>query len=243
MESNIVEAVAVAGGVGIADFSVWGLFQRSDLVIKATMIILFVASFWSWTIIIDKWLKMRRLSSDAETFEENFWSGGSLEELYERLGTRPGDPMAAVFAAAMSEWRRSSSRGLATTDELRANLRERIERVMEVSLTREMERIERYMVFLASAGATAPFIGLFGTVWGIMNSFQAIAVAKDTNLAVVAPGLAEALFTTAMGLIVAIPAVAAYNKFSTDMTRYSQRLEGFAAEFSAILSRQLEEAK
>lgn len=243
MESNIVEAVAVAGGVGIADFSVWGLFQRSDLVIKATMVILFVASFWSWTIIIDKWIKLRRLASDAEKFEENFWSGGSLDELYERLGTKPGDPMAAVFAAAMSEWRRSSARGLASTDELQANLRERIERVMEVSLTREMERIERYMVFLASAGATAPFIGLFGTVWGIMNSFQAIAVAKDTNLAVVAPGLAEALFTTAMGLIVAIPAVAAYNKFSTDMTRYSQRLEGFAAEFSAILSRQLEEAK
>ena len=243
MESNIVEAVTVAGGVGIADFSVWGLFQRSDLVIKVTMIILFVASFWSWTIIIDKWLKLRRLAGDAEKFEENFWSGGSLDELYERLGTRPGDPMAAVFAAAISEWRRSSSRDLSATDELRSNLRERIERVMEVSLTREMERIERYMVFLASAGATAPFIGLFGTVWGIMNSFQAIAVAKDTNLAVVAPGLAEALFTTAMGLIVAIPAVAAYNKFSTDMSRYSQRLEGFGAEFSAILSRQLEEGK
>ena len=143
----------------------------------------------------------------------------------------------------MSEWRRSSARGLASSDSVQANLRERIERVMEVSLTREMERIERYMVFLASAGATAPFIGLFGTVWGIMNSFQAIAVAKDTNLSVVAPGLAEALFTTAMGLIVAIPAVAAYNKFSTDMSRYSQRLEGFAAEFGAILSRQLEEVK
>ena len=149
--------------------------------------------------------------------------------------------MAAVFSAGMSEWRRSSARGLASSDSVQANLRERIERVMEVSLTREMERIERYMVFLASAGATAPFIGLFGTVWGIMNSFQAIAVAKDTNLSVVAPGLAEALFTTAMGLIVA--AVAAYNKFSTDMSRYSQRLEGFAAEFGAILSRQLEEVK
>jgi biopolymer transport protein TolQ len=243
MESNIVEAVAVTGGVGIADFSVWGLFLRSDLVIKVTMIILFVASFWSWTIIIDKWIKLRRLASDAVKFEENFWSGGSLDELYERLGSRPGDPMAAVFSAGMSEWRRSSARGLASSDSVQANLRERIERVMEVSLTREMERIERYMVFLASAGATAPFIGLFGTVWGIMNSFQAIAVAKDTNLSVVAPGLAEALFTTAMGLIVAIPAVAAYNKFSTDMSRYSQRLEGFAAEFGAILSRQLEEVK
>jgi biopolymer transport protein TolQ len=243
MESNIVETVAVTGGVGIADLSVWGLFLRSDLVIKVVMVILFVASFWSWTIIIDKWLKLRRLSADATRFEENFWSGGSLDELYQRLGSRPGDPMAAVFSAAMSEWQRSNARGLASTDSLRANLRDRIERVMEVSLTREMERIERYMVFLASAGATGPFIGLFGTVWGIMNSFQAIAIAKDTNLAVIAPGLAEALFTTAMGLIVAIPAVAAYNKFSNDMTRYSQRLEGFAAEFSAILSRQLEETK
>ena len=243
MESNIIETIAVTGGVGIADFSIYGLFLRADVVIKLVMIILFVASFWSWTIIVDKWIKLRRLSGDAARFEENFWSGGSLEELYERLGSKPSDPMAAVFASAMSEWRRSSSRGLAATDALRANLQERIERVMEVSVTREMERIERYMVFLASAGATAPFIGLFGTVWGIMNSFQAIAVAKDTNLAVVAPGLAEALFTTAMGLIVAIPSVAAYNKFSADMSRYALRLEGFAAEFSAILSRQLEESK
>ena len=240
MESNIVEAVAIAGGVGVADFSVWGLFQRSDLVIKATMIILFVASFWSWTIIIDKWLKLRRLASDAEKFEENFWSGGSLDELYERLGTRPGDPMAAVFAAAMSEWRRSSSRGLASTDELQANLRERIERVMEVSLTREMERIERYMVFLASAGATAPFIGLFGTVWGIMNSFQSIAMSSNTSLVVVAPGIAEALFATALGLLAAIPAVVAYNKLSKDLDRYAGRLDSFAGEFSAILSREMD---
>lgn len=243
MESNIIDTVAVTGGAGIADFSVWALFARSDVVTKLVMVLLFVASFWSWTIIIDKWLKMRRLQADAARFEESFWSGGSLDDLYDRLGSRPNDPMAAVFSAAMSEWRRSSARGLANTDALRANLRERIERVMEVTMTREMERIERYMVFLASAGATGPFIGLFGTVWGIMNSFQAIAIAKDTNLAVVAPGLAEALFTTAMGLIVAIPAVAAYNKFSADMSRYAQRLEGFGAEFSAILSRQLEEAK
>ena len=242
MESNIVEAVAIAGGVGVADFSVWGLFQRSDLVIKATMIILFVASFWSWTIIIDKWLKLRRLASDAEKFEQNFWSGGSLDELYERLGTRPGDPMAAVFAAAMSEWRRSSSRGLASTDELQANLRERIERVMEVSLTREMERIERYMVFLASAGATAPFIGLFGTVWGIMNSFRGLATVNQASLSVVAPGISEALVATAIGLFAAIPAVIAYNRHVAYVEVIMNRFEAFSDEFSSILYRAIHES-
>ena len=207
------------------------------------LFLLFVGSIWSWTIIIDKWLRVRRLEKEAKIFEESFWSGGSLDELYESFGASPRDPMSAVFASAMTEWRRSTERGLSTTSELRAGLQDRIERAMDVTLGREMERLERYMVFLASAGATAPFIGLFGTVWGIMNSFQAIAVAKDTSLAVIAPGLAEALFTTAMGLIVAIPAVAAYNKFSTDMNRYAQRLDGFAAEFTGILSRQLEESK
>ena len=243
MEPNIIDTVTVTGGAIATDFSVWALFLRSDVVIKLVMVVLFVASFWSWTIIIDKWLRVRRLESGARRFEESFWSGGSLDDLYESYGATPRDPMSAVFAAAMTEWRRSTERGLSTTVALRTNLQDRIERVMDVTLGREMERIERYMVFLASAGATAPFIGLFGTVWGIMNSFQAIAVAKDTSLAVIAPGLAEALFTTAMGLIVAIPAVAAYNKFSTDMNRYAQRLDGFAAEFTAILSRQLEEAK
>ncbi len=243
MEANIIEAVAVTGGATFTDFSVWALFLRSDIVIKLVMLVLFVASFWTWTIIIDKWLRVRRLDREASRFEESFWSGGSLDELYESFGARPADPMSAVFAAAMTEWRRSTERGLSTTDALRANLQDRIERVMDVTLGREMERIERYMVFLASAGATAPFIGLFGTVWGIMNSFQAIAVAKDTSIAVIAPGMSEALFTTAMGLIVAVPAVVAYNKFSTDMNRYAQRLDGFAAEFTAILSRQLEEVK
>ena len=243
MDSNIINAVSVTGGAIATDFSVWALFMRADIIIKLVMILLFVASIWSWTIIIDKWLRVRRLEREARRFEESFWSGGSLDELYESFGAEPRDPMSAVFAAAMTEWRRSTERGLSTTMALRAGLQDRIERAMDVTLVREMERIERYMVFLASAGATAPFIGLFGTVWGIMNSFQAIVVAKDTSLAVIAPGLSEALFTTAMGLIVAIPAVAAYNKFSTDMNRYAQRLDGFAAEFTGILSRQLEEAK
>jgi len=241
MEANIIETVAVAGAGDIADFSVWTLFLRSDVVIKLVMILLFAASFWSWTIIIDKWLRVRRLEREARKFEESFWSGGSLDALYDSYGASPVDPMSAVFAAAMTEWRRSTERGLSSTAALRTNLQDRIERVMDVTLGREMERIERYMVFLASAGATAPFIGLFGTVWGIMNSFQAIAVTKQTNLAVVAPGIAEALFATALGLVAAIPAVVAYNKISSDLGRYGGRLEAFAVEFSAILSRQLEE--
>ncbi len=241
METNVIESVAFGGAALAADFSIWALFLRSDVIIKLVMIILFAASFWSWTVIIDKWLRMRRLWGQAAEFEDSFWAGGSLDDLYDRVGNSPLDPMSAVFSAAMGEWRRSSSRGLAATERMRASLQERIERVMDVTMAREVERVERYLVFLASAGATAPFIGLFGTVWGIMNSFQAIALAKDTNIAVIAPGLAEALFTTAMGLIVAVPAVAAYNKFSNDLNRYSQRLEGFASEFSAILSRQLEE--
>ena len=142
----------------------------------------------------------------------------------------------------MSEWKRSTARGLVATEHMRTNLQERIERVMEVTLGREIERLERHMVFLATAGATAPFIGLFGTVWGIMNSFQAIAASDNTNITVIAPGLSEALFTTAMGLIVAIPAIAAFNLFQRDIQHYSQRVEGFASEFTGILSRQLDES-
>ncbi len=242
MEPNIVDTVSFAGGVGVTDFSVLGLFLRSDIIIKLVIIVLFAGSFWSWTIIVDKWIRLRLVNRKSAAFEDNFWAGGSLDDLYDRLGEEPGDPMASVFAAAMGEWRRSSTGGRGKSEGARLGLQERIERVMEVSLARETERLERYLIFLATAGATAPFIGLFGTVWGIMNSFQAIAGEQSTNLVVVAPGLAEALFATALGLVVAVPAVIAFNKFSTDINRYTQRLEGFAAEFSAILSRQLEEA-
>jgi biopolymer transport protein TolQ len=149
--------------------------------------------------------------------------------------------MTAVFSAAMREWRRSSAKGLVYSEAGRSGLRDRLERVMQVTVARETERLERYMMFLASVGSTAPFVGLFGTVWGIMNSFQSIAVTKQTNLAVVAPGIAEALFATALGLVAAIPAVIAYNKLSTDLNRYAGRMETFAGEFIAILSRQIEE--
>jgi biopolymer transport protein TolQ len=229
------------GGAAPHDLSIITLFLQADLVVKIVCIMLLLASFWSWAVIFDKVTKLRRLRRDAESFEENFWSGGSLDDLYDRIGARPADPMSAVFAAAMREWRRTASRGKVPNTGTKTGLQERIERVMQVTLGREMDRLERFMPFLATVGSTAPFVGLFGTVWGIMNSFQSIAAAKNTSLAVVAPGIAESLFATALGLIAAIPAVIAYNTFSTDFGRYAGRLEGFATEFSAILSRQLDE--
>jgi biopolymer transport protein TolQ len=220
---------------------VWALFLHADLLVKTVMVILLLASFWCWAIIFEKITRIRRLRKQATQFEESFWSGGSLDDLYDRLGTRPEDPMSAVFIAAMREWRRSAARGI-KGEAQRDALAARIERVMHIKLGREMEDLERYMPFLASVGSTAPFVGLFGTVWGIMNSFSAIAVSKNTSLAVVAPGIAEALFATALGLIAAIPAVLAYNKLSNDLGRYAGRLESFAGEFGAILSRRFEEA-
>lgn len=240
MENETVEAVGLAGSVA-HDLTVWGLFLQADIVVKIVMIMLLVASVWSWAIIFEKTLKMRRLRSLAEQFEEAFWSGGSLDDLYDRIDKRPPDPMSSLFVSAMREWRRSSAKGLGVSDQNRVSLQQRIERVMDISLGREMERLERHMIFLASVGASAPFIGLFGTVWGIMNAFTSIAASKNTSLAVVAPGIAEALFATALGLVAAIPAVIAYNKISTDLGRYGGRLEAFAGEFGAILSRQLEE--
>jgi biopolymer transport protein TolQ len=224
-----------------SNHSIFELFLQSDSIVKLVMLILVLASFWSWAVIFDKAMRLRRLRRAAASFEETFWSGGSLDDLYDRVGQRPVDPMSAVFAAAMREWRRSAAKGLLGTPGMRSSLQQRIERVMNVTVGREMERAERFMSFLATVGSTAPFIGLFGTVWGIMNSFQAIAMSKNTSLAVVAPGIAEALLATALGLVAAIPAVVAYNKLSTDFGRYAGRLEAFADEFSAILSRQLDE--
>ncbi len=236
-----VEGENAGDAAAIADMSVWALFWRADLIVKAVIFILLAASFWSWAIIFEKILRLRRLNLRTSDFEDSFWSGGSVDDLFGRMGERPADPMAAMFASAMREWRRSGASGKGASDSGRANLQQRVERVMSVTLGREMDRLERYMTFLASVGSTAPFVGLFGTVWGIMNSFQAIALQKSTNLAVVAPGIAEALFATALGLVAAIPAVIAYNKLSDELGRYAVRLEGFSGEFTAILSRQLEE--
>ncbi|HLF58732.1 MAG TPA: protein TolQ [Alphaproteobacteria bacterium] len=241
METSVVDAAALAGAAQAYNLSIWGLFVRADLIVKAVILGLVMASFWSWAIIFDKVLRMRRLDIQTTEFEDSFWSGGSLDDLYDRAGTRPQHPMAAVFSAAMREWRRSVSKGRFSASGIQESLQQRIERVMQVAVSREMERLERYMIFLASVGSTAPFVGLFGTVWGIMNSFQAIGATHNTSLSVVAPGIAEALFATALGLVAAIPAVIAYNKISSDLGRYANRLESFSGEFSAILSRQLEE--
>ncbi|MBM3733551.1 MAG: protein TolQ [Acidimicrobiia bacterium] len=245
MENNVVSAVALGGSVAAHDLSMWALFLRADWVVKSVMIALFLASVWCWAIIFEKLIGLRRLNARSDEFERSFWSGRSLEDLYDRIGAQPRDPMSSIFAAAMREWRRKVMRAGGNGDdggrEHSGGLQERIERVMQITLAREMERAERYMTFLATTGATAPFIGLFGTVWGIMNSFQSIAMTKNTSIAVVAPGIAEALFATALGLLAAIPAVVAYNKISRDLDRYASRLEGFAGEFAAILSRELED--
>lgn len=239
METDAINTVGLAAASGDLDFSVWTLFLRADLIVKLVMLLLLSASVWCWAIIIEKSVRLRRLNRDATEFEDSFWSGGSLDALYDRIGAQPLDPMGAVFSSAMKEWRRSAETGNLTVDR-GSSLTERIERVMDVTLSRELEHVERQMIILASTGSTAPFIGLFGTVWGIMNSFQSIAMSKNTSLAVVAPGIAEALFATALGLLAAIPAVIAYNKISKDLDRYAARLEDFSSEFSAIISRQLD---
>ncbi len=221
------------------DLSLVSLFLQADIVVKLVMLLLLLASVWVWAIVFEKITALRRVNRTADEFEDRFWSGGSLETLYDQEGVRPTHPMAAVFGAAMGEWRRSAR--VAGADMARGSVRERIDRAMNVTIVREMERLERWMVFLASVGSIGPFVGLFGTVWGIMHSFSAIAAMHNTNLAVVAPGIAESLFATAIGLVAAIPAVLAYNQISTSLSRYASRLESFGSEFSAILSRQSEE--
>jgi len=237
-----IESVALGEAGSSGDLSIWGLVMQADLVVQVVMIVLALSSIWCWAIIINKVRYFRRLRQQAEQFEEAFWSGGSLEELYERVGSTPEHPLAALFVVAMREWTHAAKRGFTSHDgTAHSNLQGRIDRVINVTLAREMESLERHIGFLATVGSTAPFVGLFGTVWGIMNSFQAIAVTKNTSLAVVAPGIAEALLATALGLVAAIPAVVAYNKLSNDLGRYAGRLESFAGEFTTLLSRQLGE--
>ncbi len=229
------------GPSSTVDFSIWGIVSRADPIAKVVIAILSIASVWSWAIIFEKIIALRSVNSRSDKFEDRFWSGGSVDQLFDEVGRRPNSPMAALFAAAMREWRQSTAPDHATGQQtILGGVKERIERVMHVTLGREMGRLERNVGFLATVGATAPFIGLFGTVWGIMNSFQHIAIQKNTNLATVAPGISEALFATALGLLAAIPAVIAYNRFSGELDRYAHRLEGFTGEFTAIVSRQLE---
>jgi biopolymer transport protein TolQ len=229
-----------AAGPQIDGISIISLFLRASLIVKAVFGLLLVASLWSWAIIINKWMALGRLRRRADKFEKAFWSGLSLDELYQQFSQHADHPMAAVFVSALREWRRAFEGG-PPREALLPGIKDRIDKAMSVTIMRETDGVERNLGFLATVGATAPFIGLFGTVWGIMNSFSAIAARHDTTLAVVAPGIAEALFATAMGLLAAIPAVIFYNKYLNDISRYSNRLDGFADEFSAILSRQLDE--
>ena len=226
-------ALAAPGG----DHSIWGLFWQAGWIVKLVMIGLLAASVWTWAIIVDKLLAYARMRSSLSRFEEVFWSGQSLEELYRTLSERKTSGMGSIFVAAMREWKKSFEKGVKSP----LSLQTRIDKAMDLALTREMERLEGRLGFLASVGSAAPFIGLFGTVIGIMTSFQAIAGSGATNLAVVAPGIAEALLATALGLLAAIPATIAYNKLTSDAGKLALRMEGFADEFSAILSRQIDE--
>jgi len=236
MDASIIKDIVTDSGGSLSPLE---LFLAADIVVKFVMAVLLLLSVWCWSVIFTKWRTVRRLNKDADAFEDAFWSGGSLDELYDQVSAHPHDPMTTVFTAAMKEWRRATKSDSAKG--FGVGLKERLDRTMTVSIGREMAIIEKGMTVLASTGSTAPFIGLFGTVWGIMNSFTAIAAEKTTNLAVVAPGIAEALFATAMGLFAAIPATLAYNKFVSDTGRFATRLEIFAGDFQSILSRQIDE--
>jgi biopolymer transport protein TolQ len=222
----------------VEQITVWTLFIEADPVVKAVMLILAVASLWSWAIAVDKWLHFGELESNARKFEREFWSGRSLDEMDDRAD-RPRDAMARVFTVAQREWREARRVG-AAADGGQLML-DRVDRLMAAQISREMARASKSLGVLASVGASAPFIGLFGTVWGIMNAFTNIAAQQQTNLAVVAPGIAEALFATALGLVAAIPAVIFYNKFTGDLDRFADRLETFSDEVAARLSRRLGE--
>ncbi len=220
-----------------SDLSIFTLFWQAHWIVKSVMIGLMACSVWVWAIAVDKIILYARTSRAMDGFEQTFWSGQSLEELYRMVSARPNHSMAALFVAAMREWKRSFEGPPRSF----AGLQMRIEKVMDVTIMREIERLERRLLVLATVGSAGPFIGLFGTVWGIMTSFQSIAASKNTSLAVVAPGIAEALFATAIGLVAAIPATIFYNKFISEVNKQAQRLEGFADEFAAILSRQIDE--
>jgi biopolymer transport protein TolQ len=233
----------VQGGAAVASsgqgLDMWSLVWSGDLVVKSVVLLLLAASLWSLAVIAQKYSLIRLLNSRSNKFEDAFWSGESLEKLYERVQNNLNDPMSAVFAVGMKEWRRGQKKRQPGAPH--AGMMQRIERVMAVAIGREMGRIERYMTFLASAASVGPLLGLFGTVWGVIEAFTAIGMAGNTSIGAIAPGMASALTTTALGMIVAIPASVAYNKFTNDINRYGDRLEAFAAEFSSILARYLDE--
>ena len=237
-----VSSGSLSGSIAHTDLTLWGMFLQADLVVKTVIIMLIVASFWCWGIIFDKWLSFKNAQMRANRFEKEFWSAQELDSFYERTKKkRIRHPYAEVFLAAMEEWYRSQ-KGARNNETMgqRLGLRDRMFQIMQVTRNRELDRLSSGIGFLATVGSSAPFIGLFGTVWGIMNSFQSIALSQNTSLAVVAPGIAEALFATAIGLFAAIPAVIAYNKFAGELDKFDGRLDDFSVEFNTLLSRQLE---
>ena len=224
MEADITsQAVGLASS---ADFSIVNLFLRADIIVKSVIVILIAASIYSWAIIIDKYRLFKKINKSSEEFENKFWKSKSAESFYNNLPANINDPMANLFKGSMQIVMKSRSK---------SNLSERLSSVVEVNIEKQMNVIDKNYTFLATVGSTAPFIGLFGTVWGIMNSFQQIAISRNTSLAIVAPGIAEALFATALGLLAAIPAVVAFNKFSSDSKKYSQKLENFSKRFISII--------
>ena len=224
MEADITSQVV--GFASSADFSILKLFIRADIIVKSVIIILILASIYSWAIIIEKYRLFKKINKSSEEFEDKFWKSKSAETFYHSLPTNLDDPMANVFKGSMQVVIKARSK---------TNLSERLTSVLEVNIEQQMNIIDKSYTFLATVGSTAPFIGLFGTVWGIMNSFQSIAISRNTSLAIVAPGIAEALFATALGLLAAIPAVVAFNKFSSDSRKYSQKLESFSKRFISIV--------
>ena len=224
MEADITsQAVGLASS---ADFSIVNLFLRADIIVKSVIVILIAASIYSWAIIIDKYRLFKKINKSSEEFEDKFWKSKSAESFFNNLPADIDDPMANLFKGSMQIVMKSRSK---------SNLSERLGSVVEVNIEKQMNVIDKNYTFLATVGSTAPFIGLFGTVWGIMNSFQQIAISRNTSLAIVAPGIAEALFATALGLLAAIPAVVAFNKFSSDSRKYSQKLENFSKRFISII--------
>ena len=224
MEADITsQAVGFASS---ADFSIINLFLRADIIVKAVIVILIAASIYSWAIIIEKYRLFKKINKSSEDFEDKFWRSKSAESFYNSLPANIDDPMANVFKGSMQVVMKSKSK---------SNLSERLTSILEVNIEKQMNLIDKNYTFLATVGSTAPFIGLFGTVWGIMNSFQSIAISRNTSLAIVAPGIAEALFATALGLLAAIPAVVAFNKFTSDSRKYSQKLENFSKKFTSII--------
>ncbi|MDR0581306.1 MAG: protein TolQ [Holosporaceae bacterium] len=237
---NSIEEVATAVGGG-HDMSLVGLFAQASFTVKFVVILLVGCSFWSWTIIFAKFSFLRKIKARANKFEEMFWNCGSIESFFDSVGNREEDPFISVFVVGMKEWRRAKAKVKSTLGCI--SLNERVTRMMRVTIGREIEYLEQYLGFLATVGSTAPFVGLFGTVLGIMDTFKSIGFDKNTSLTSVAPGIAEALFATALGLGVTIPAVVAYNKISSEVNKYQNRLEAFVDEFSSIISRQIEDTE